>query len=279
MSTESDIAASVEKAIFKRRSTRTFEDRPVEEGHLKTILEAGVAAPSGSNSQNQRFLVVTDPDEIEKVGKMRFVWPYKAADQKKMREKNPGGIVGNAAALVVVFADCSITEGRNHGEYYIWESLEIQNCSAAIENMLIMSTALGVGSCWVSASDKMNHRRMFSDSKWQKVFEDYKIKDSFKLQGIVLLGYPKQCDDEGFPTGEKKHGATVWRSVERKPLDSYLVGKGEAEKQADFSKSQKRKLSMYSFGISWCLNMIRKFDKKIWKLELLSKENVTNSYK
>ena len=59
---------------------------------------------------------MTDPDEIEKVGKMRFVWPYKAADQKKMREKNPGGIVGNAAALVVVFADCSITEGRNHGE-------------------------------------------------------------------------------------------------------------------------------------------------------------------
>ena len=46
MSTESDIAASVEKAIFKRRSTRTFEDRPVEEGHLKTILEAGAGCGS-----------------------------------------------------------------------------------------------------------------------------------------------------------------------------------------------------------------------------------------
>jgi nitroreductase len=279
MSVEANIAEGVEKAIFKRRSTRTFEDTPIDEGDLKKILEAGVAAPSGSNSQNQRFMVITCPDEIERVGKMRFVWPYKAADQEKMRKRNPGGIIGNATALVIVFADCAVTEGRNLGEYYIWESLEIQNCSAAIENMLIMSTALGIGSCWVSASDRMNHRRMFSGGKWQSVFADYKIRESFKLQGIILLGHPKQRDDEGFPAGEKKHGATVWRSVERKSLDSYLVEKGEQVPQTTFSKSKQYKLAFYSKGIAWCLNTLQKFDKKIWKIELRSKENVDQSYK
>jgi len=269
---------AVERAIARRRSTRSFTEDPILEEEIGRIIDAGIAAPSGSNSQNQRFLVITGKAEIERIGRLRFVWPYKNADPEKARERRPAGILGNASALILVFADAGVTEGRNLGEYYIWESLEIQNCSASIENMLIMATAMGIGSCWVSASERMNHRRMLGGQSWRRVLADYDLEPTMKIQGIVLLGRPRHVDEEGLPAGEKRHGATVWRSIDRKPRDFYLIGKCSDADGAPLTALERLRLRALSRCIAGVLAILKRLDRMIWKLELNDQRNVQQRY-
>jgi nitroreductase len=226
MTQQSDAnALIVETAIHRRRSVRNFADKAIPQDVLDRLISAGIAAPSGSNWQNQRFLLITKSDEIARIGKQRFVWPYKGANFDKVKQSHPGGIIGHSAALVIVFSDSKDNDRRGIGEYNIWQNLEIQNCSASIENILIMATAFGLGSCWISASDTMNYTRMLSGGTWRKMLHAYDIPSYYSLQGIIMLGYPKSLDDEGYAKGESMHGATVWQSTARRPLDYYLIGK------------------------------------------------------
>ena len=51
-------------AIFKRVSIRKFEDRPVEQEKITTLLRAAMAAPSACNQQPWEYYVVTDKEKI-----------------------------------------------------------------------------------------------------------------------------------------------------------------------------------------------------------------------
>ena len=177
----------IEEVIKSRCSTRIFTKEKIDKNIIRKIVEAGIYAPSASNFQNQRFLIIENADEIERIGRSRFVWPYKKADQEKMKSFNPSGIIGNATAIIIVFADSKKNDQRGLGEYYIWESVEIQNCSASIENILLMATSIGIGNCWVSASDKMNYTRLFSGKSWRKLLANYDIPDYYKIQGEQSL--------------------------------------------------------------------------------------------
>lgn len=54
-------------AIRSRRNVRSYEDRPLDEGDLEMILEAGRRTPSSSNEQRWDFVVVRDPDRLERL--------------------------------------------------------------------------------------------------------------------------------------------------------------------------------------------------------------------
>lgn len=266
------LAEAVMLVIKRRRSTRRFLDKKIPKSVLLQLIEAGICAPSGSNWQNQRFLILEDKDEIERLGRVRFVWPYKKVDSssKTLQRLHPTGIIGKAAAVIVVFADSLQSDYRDIGEYYIWQNLEIQNCSAAIQNILLLSSSMRIGSCWVSASEEMNYTRLLSRKTWRKLFADYAIPSHYKIQGVVLLGYPEHVDEEGFPRGEKKHGATIWQTVERKPVDEYLIRK---RKPADKGSGPINKLDVVMLKIAarllrLLLKLVRGLDRLIRRIEV-----------
>lgn len=256
-------------ALVCRRSVRVFRDDPIPESILDDLITAAKFAPSGSNWQNQRYLVVTDREEILRIGGVRFVWPYKAASQSKVKKNHIGGILGHGTALILVFADAARNDARGNGEYYIWESLEIQNCAASIQNILTMATAHGLASCWVSASDNMNYTRMLSGKNWRDALQNYEIPTSYKIQGIVVLGYPKSIDEKGYAKGEKMHGATNWVPTTREPNDFYMVKPKAANAKEDLIPSglSRFKILVYSYIIKSCLRVLRCFDQKIHQVE------------
>jgi nitroreductase len=47
--------------IHTTRAMRRLKPDPVPDGLIRKILEAGVCAPNGGNTQRWRFLVVKDP--------------------------------------------------------------------------------------------------------------------------------------------------------------------------------------------------------------------------
>ncbi len=262
-------AAGIKEVILNRRSVRQFAAHPVADDHLQDILLAGIHAPSGSNAQNQRFLLVTDPAELERIGAIRFVWPYPNAG--RMRGSKPTGLIGGARAAIIVFADAALSDFRDNGEYHIWEALEIQNCAAAIQNMLLMATALGIGSCWISAREPMSRTRLLSRRSWRETLANYDIPPTCKIQGIVILGHPRGgLNDAGFPVGEKAHGASIWSSTARGPIEKYLIKEQDASESP--TAAQPSPLCRFALGtlarlMNIALSGANAIDRLILRLE------------
>lgn len=111
--------------IRNRRSYRgMYQPTPVPREKLRTILEAGLDAPSGCNKQTTSLIALDDPALVAKIGGMMDKPNFASAP----------------AAICVLTKRIIAYRDRT---YYI------QDYSAAIENMLLAITDLGYASCWV----------------------------------------------------------------------------------------------------------------------------------
>jgi nitroreductase len=112
----SDLMDTLE-AIRARRSVRKYTGERIPRADLEIIIDAGRLAPTGNNKQPWDFIVVTEDDMIQKL-KIASLWMDKAG------------------AIIAVVMDPSSR----------WW---VEDASAAVENILLASTALGYGSCWL----------------------------------------------------------------------------------------------------------------------------------
>lgn len=182
------------KVIQDRRSIREWTDEPVSEEDLAKILEAGRQAPSGENAQPWRFIVVKDPATRKKLAALagggsgrrftaefvtkqmheRFAGLKDEAKKKAAFEKLTSGQVSqfseNAPVTIIV---C--------GKKDVWDTP--YDTSAAIENMLLMITALGLGACWVIAV-------CFDVREEERTKELLGIPEGFKTISLISIGHP-----------------------------------------------------------------------------------------
>ena len=187
---------NLREAILGRRSVRSgYTDKPIPQNVLMNIIESGVYAPSGSNSQGVRFLLMKDKAEIERIGSIR----------KVPMPGSPKGIVQNASVLVLVF-----TETRKG----LWSRLPYQDSAAAIQNMLLTATAHGVASCWISAYLEMDGTQYMSGETWADTLASYDIPDDLEIMGVVMLGYADNM------SGDLIHHG---RPVARGAVEGYLL--------------------------------------------------------
>jgi nitroreductase len=105
------------EALRKRRSVRRYTGDAIPRADLEIIVDAGRLAATGSNRQPWDFVVVTNREMIRQF-------------------KPAGGWMEDAGAVIAVVMD----------PVSRWW---VEDGSAAIENMLLASVALGYGACWV----------------------------------------------------------------------------------------------------------------------------------
>ena len=146
------------EAILKRRSVRSYTGDPIPREDLEKIVDAARLAPSGYNRQPWEFIVVTDHSVIDKL-KVAARW------------------MENAGAIIAVVMETSSK---------FW----LEDGSAAVENILIASTALGYGSCWLQG---------YTEPREGELKELLGIPDDKKLLTLVPIGVPSE-----WPTKEKK---------------------------------------------------------------------------
>lgn len=147
------------ECIITRRSIRKYLDTSVEWDKVGTILEAGRLAPNSGNIQDYNFIVVQDEDK------------RKAIAEASLRQH----WMSKAPVHIVVCADLKKSErfyGVRGNRLY-----SIQNCAAAIENMLLTANSLGLGACWVGAFDENVVSRVLG------------IPDYARPQAIITIGY------------------------------------------------------------------------------------------
>lgn len=150
------------KVIQDRRSIREYSPEPVSDQDIDLILEAARQAPSGENAQPWRYVVVRDPVTRKKLGALaggasgrrftaefvtnkmqeRFASLEDEAKKKAAFEKLTSGQVSAFLADAPVSI---VVVGRKD----VWDLP--YDTSAAIENILLMVTALDLGACWVIA--------------------------------------------------------------------------------------------------------------------------------
>lgn len=148
--------------IKKRRSVRDYSEKNVENDKLFKVLEAGRWSPSSGNVQNWRFVVIND---------------YKIKSQ--ISEASLGQYwITTAPILIIVVSDDSklrMLFGQRGEMAY-----SIQNCSIAMQNMMLEAESLGLSSSWIGAYDE------------DKILRIIKAQDSdVVLRGIFAIGYGK----------------------------------------------------------------------------------------
>ena len=150
------------KVIQDRRSIREYTAEAVSPQDLDMILEAARQAPSGENAQPWRFIIVKDPETRKKLGALagggsgrRFTSEFvtkkmqerfsNLEDEAKKRAAFEKLTSGQVSAFLADAPVSIVVCGKKD----VWDMP--YDTSAAIENMLLMVTALGLGACWVIA--------------------------------------------------------------------------------------------------------------------------------
>ena len=145
--------------IINRRSVRSYRSDAVSEEQIEQVLRAAMAAPSAGNQQPWEFIVVTDRSLLTKITE---VHPH-----SKMLLEAP-------AAIVV----CGNLSREKHADYWV------QDCSAAVQNMLLEATHRGLGSVWLGV-----YPRQDRVAGVKKLFN---LPESVIPFAVVALGYAKE---------------------------------------------------------------------------------------
>lgn len=146
-------------AIFKRKSVRSYTDKPVSREDLNDLLHAGMSAPTANNARPWHFIVVTD----------------KAILEKMPMDNYTQGVKGAQAAIVV----CGDTE-----KDMMKGTLNVIDCSAAAENILVEAADKGLGSVWFAAYPMEN--------RMAHVRELFSLPENIIPYAVLPIGWPEK---------------------------------------------------------------------------------------
>ncbi len=145
--------------IFSRKSIRRFEDRPISQEDLHTILEAAMSGPSCADTKDWQFIVVDDKEFLAKMADCNG---------------RPAQLLKEAPCAILICGD--LDKAFPGGpEYWVIDG------AIAGQNITLAARALGIGSVWLGTWPQMNR------VEGQK--ELFGLPDSIVAHSIIALGY------------------------------------------------------------------------------------------
>jgi nitroreductase len=135
----------------------------VSEEAVTKLLEAAMAAPSAMTKDPWRFVVTRRPETLQKLAAVL-----------------PGGKMLPTASLAIVVCGDQEAAFEQHVSYLL------QDCSAAIENLLLAAHGLGLGACWVGVHPAPEAIR--------RVRELFTIPETVVPVAVIAVGSPgEEC--------------------------------------------------------------------------------------
>jgi nitroreductase len=150
--------------IFGRRSIRAYTPQAVSDEAVRKLLEAAMAAPSAAGTDPWRFVVVKNR---EMLSRLADALPY-------------GKMVGSAALGIIVCGDLEAAHDKQL-------SYLLQDCSAAIENLLLCAHVLGLGACWLGV-----HPR---EQRVKSLQEILGLQEKVMPVACIAIGHPAETKE------------------------------------------------------------------------------------
>lgn len=146
--------------IMTRASVRSYKGTPVSEEQVDTLLRAAMSAPTAVNKQPWRFVVI---EQREVLDSLAVKFPNMS-------------MLKRAPLAIVMCGDMNDTLEDEGREYWI------QDVSAATENLLLATHAMGLGAVWCGIypiSDRVS-----------RLSEILHLPSEIVPLGVVSIGYP-----------------------------------------------------------------------------------------
>ncbi|MBN1929271.1 MAG: nitroreductase family protein [Chlorobiaceae bacterium] len=164
--------------ILRRRSVRAYRPDPVGQAELELMLEAGRHAPTAMNQQPWHFTVIRNPELLGKLEE-HCISAFLESKVEALREvaKMEGfSVFYHAPLLVIISGDPAALAPQN-------------DCTLAMENMMIAATSLGIGSCWTNAV--MMH---YATDKGKAAFAELGVTfpKGYQPYAAAAFGYPAE---------------------------------------------------------------------------------------
>jgi len=164
-------------AIMTRRSIRAFKDEPLDEETIKTLVHAGMCAPSAHNTRPYHFVTVTAKDT-----------------KHALMEKSLFGKMMDAAPLVMAVCGDKLLQPIHDFLY--------EDCSAATENILLAAHGLGLGAVWIG---------VYSLTGWRKfIVQTLKLPENVIPIALIAIGHPNQTRTERDRFEDSKWHRDAW---------------------------------------------------------------------
>ena len=149
------------QVIKTRRSVKKYKSTPVEKHLIDEIVQAGLCAPSGLNSQKTIILAVTNKEIRDKLSALN-------AGKDPFKRSDP---FYGAPTAVVVLAD---------GENRFW----LQDGSLVMGNLMTAAASLGVASCWINRATEY-----FDSPAGKEQLKKWNLPETLRGVGTCILGY------------------------------------------------------------------------------------------
>ena len=143
--------------IAERTSCRNFRLQKMNIDKIQALIESARWAPSGKNGQPWRFVVVIN-ENIKKAIALNSVY---------------GNWMKNASAFIIVYLD----KGKSYD--YI---KDLQGIGAAIQNILLQATYMGIGTCWIGEI-------LRNEAKINSLLQ---VPDNYELMAVICVGYANE---------------------------------------------------------------------------------------
>ena len=161
------------QAITQRRSIRKFKETMVSRTLIEEILQAGILAPSAKNRQPWRFITAVGNAKEELLCAMREGLerekrtPLLPENADYLRDaEHTADIMEQAPVIILVVNPMGIKIGQNlTPEQHVFELCNAQSIGAALENMIVSATELGLGSLWICNT----YFAQYELNKWAKM--------------------------------------------------------------------------------------------------------------
>lgn len=167
-----------DSVLKKRHSTRAFKEKRASWKDIIDAVEAATFAPFAGNNNTLKFLIIENPDLINKVAS--------CCDQRWISE---------AGIVVIVCGDDSTLQKLYEDRA---EKYARQQAGAAIENFILKLTDLGLSTCWIGAYD---------DELLKSYFE---IPKNIEIEAVIAVGYEKITDKGKSKVRHKPIDTMLW---------------------------------------------------------------------
>ena len=143
------------QSIKERRSIRAFTKQMVSEEHLRIILQAANEAPSAHNLQSWKFIVLKDNKRqdlahLVTTRSAEFPKPSSALLRRASRSILSAPVViavANTGELIERGTQLFKVDKERAKDFF--RTMEIQSSAAAVENLLLAATSLGLATVWL----------------------------------------------------------------------------------------------------------------------------------